>query len=61
MRILMLLDRVFPQDERVEKEIRSLMEAGHEVRIATFSIEESEFQDSSQGYIIYRKKPDLFI
>lgn len=56
MRILMLLDRVFPQDERVEKEIHSLLEAGHEVRIATYSFEEAAFLDKSQGYPIYRKK-----
>lgn len=56
MKILMLLDRVFPQDERVEKEILSLTKAGHEVRIATYTFEETEFQDKSLDYIIYRKK-----
>jgi len=56
MKILMLLESVFPQDERVEKEIVSLLEAGHEVRIATYSFAETEFEEPYSGYTIYRKK-----
>jgi len=36
MKVLMLLDHVFPPDTRVENEIKSLAEAGHEVHIACF-------------------------
>ncbi|MEN8202210.1 MAG: glycosyltransferase family 4 protein [Bacteroidota bacterium] len=56
MKILMLLERVFPEDERVEKEIASLLDAGHELRIATYSFSESEFEESFSGYTIYRKR-----
>lgn len=56
MKILMVLENVFPQDERVEKEISSLMNAGHEVRIATYSFKESVFEESYMGYTIYRKQ-----
>jgi len=52
----MLLESVFPQDERVEKEIASLLEAGHEVRIATYSFAECKFEEEYSGYTIYRKK-----
>ncbi len=37
MRILMLLDRVFPQDERVEKEIRSMLVSGKVSYISTIA------------------------
>jgi glycosyltransferase involved in cell wall biosynthesis len=56
MKILMLLERDFPQDERVEKEIVSLLEAGHEVRIATYSFSQRPFEEASQGYTIYRRQ-----
>ena len=52
----MVLEKAFPQDERVEKEIGSLLGAGHDVRIATYSFKERDFEDSSLGYTIYRKK-----
>lgn len=55
MRILMVLENAFPQDERVEKEIASLLGVGHEVRIATYAFEKSPFEETYQGYTIYRK------
>ncbi len=54
MRILMVLESVFPQDERVEKEIASLLGAGHEVRIAVYAFEQPPFEEVYQGYTIYR-------
>ena len=33
MKILMVLENQFPDDERVEKEALSLIEAGHEVHL----------------------------
>jgi len=55
MKVLMLLERNFPQDERVEKEIASLLDAGHEVRIATYSFSNVPFEEAYQGYTIYRR------
>ena len=52
----MLLEGVFPQDERVEKEIASLLAAGHEVRIATYAFQSTDFSEEYNGYTIYRKK-----
>lgn len=56
MKILMVLENVFPQDERVEKEIASLMGSGHDVRIATYSFKNTGFEERYMGYTIYRKK-----
>lgn len=56
MRILMVLENIFPQDERVEKEIASLMEEGHEIRIATYSFDPAAFSEVYQGYTIYRRR-----
>jgi glycosyltransferase involved in cell wall biosynthesis len=52
----MVLEGVFPQDERVEKEIGSLMDAGHQVRIATYAFEKTAFSSAYDGYIIYRRR-----
>lgn len=51
---MMVLESVFPQDERVEKEIASLLGAGHEVRIAVYSFENPPFEEVYHGYTIYR-------
>ena len=51
----MVLENIFPQDERVEKEIASLMEEGHEIRIATYSFDPAAFSEVYQGYTIYRR------
>ena len=52
----MVLESVFPQDERVEKEIASLTEEGHEVRIATYSFTQSSSEQLYQNYVIYRRR-----
>lgn len=52
----MVLESVFPQDERVEKEIASLTEEGHEVRIATYSFNPAPFEEMCQNYVIYRRR-----
>jgi glycosyltransferase involved in cell wall biosynthesis len=52
----MLLEGVFPQDERVEKEIASLVEAGHELRIATYAFDDTPVEETYGAYTIYRKK-----
>lgn len=61
MNILMVLEGVFPQDERVEKEIVSLREKGHDVRIATYSFISLPFSEEYEGYTIYRKRLSKFL
>lgn len=56
MKILMIIDKVFPEDERVEKEIISLLSAGHEVRVASYTFAKTDFRDDSLDYINYRRK-----
>jgi glycosyltransferase involved in cell wall biosynthesis len=55
-RILMVLDAEFPPDERVEKEIESLKQAGYEVNIAVYTFTDRPLFESFNNYIIYRKK-----
>jgi len=61
MNILMVLEGVFPQDERVEKEIASLRGKGHNVRIATYSFNPLPFKEEFEGYIIYRRRLSKFL
>jgi len=51
----MLLEHEFPQDERVEKEIQSLLDEGHELRIATYTFKNAPKKEDYKGYVIYRK------
>jgi len=51
----MILEREFPPDSRVEKEISSLMEAGHEVAIATYTFINGPGVERKYGYTIYRR------
>ena len=50
----MLLDHVFPPDTRVENEIKSLAEAGHEVHIACFHKEGNPLLEKTQYCTIHR-------
>jgi len=52
----MVLEGFFPQDERVEKEIASLLTEGHEVRIATYAFKRAHYKEEYSGYVIYRKR-----
>ena len=54
MKILMLLDHPFPPDTRVENEIKSLAEAGHEVHIACFHKEGRALMEKTSECCIYR-------
>ncbi len=54
MKILMLLDHVFPPDTRVENEIKSLAEAGHEVHIACFMKEGKPLLEKTELCTIHR-------
>ena len=54
MTILMLLERIFPSDIRVEKESRALIKAGHEVIILCPRAENQQDKDSYNGIKIFR-------
>jgi glycosyltransferase involved in cell wall biosynthesis len=55
MNILMLLEREFPFDERVEKEAISLLKAGHRVIIACLTFQNKPKNELYKGIRIVRK------
>ncbi len=56
MRILMILENTFPPDVRVEKEIKSLITAGHEIVLACSSLaSKDEIKDWNSAVVISRK------
>ncbi len=61
MNILMVLERNFPPDVRVEHEIKSLINAGHQIIIATFDQKNAPKKEDWNGAIIYRKPISEFI
>lgn len=61
MRTLMLLEHHYPPDIRVEKEIISLIEAGHQVVLACCTQSGKDGVKSDDGLIIYRKRISPFI
>ena len=60
MKVLMILDHVFPPDTRVENEIASLSAAGHEVHIACFAQNNKPFVEKTPTCTIHRKKISKF-
>lgn len=54
MNVLMILGGEFPPDERVEKEAKSLMGAGHNVTIACQTTGERELFEVHNGIKVYR-------
>lgn len=60
MRILMLLERDFPPDERVEKEIASLIKQGFFIDIATYTFSNKAPVEKHNGYTIYRRDISKF-
>lgn len=52
----MTLESEFPPDERVEKEIASLLKAGFEVCIATYTFGGRPAEERLNGFTVYRKK-----
>jgi glycosyltransferase involved in cell wall biosynthesis len=54
MKILMVLDHVFPPDVRVEKEARTLLKAGHEVSILSKGIDDQPGEEFIGGLKIMR-------
>ncbi len=54
MKILMLLDNDYPKDERVEKEAKSLVEAGHSVTILSTNFKKRSPKATIHGVKIIR-------
>lgn len=61
MKILMILDHIFPPDIRVENEIMSLSNAGNEVHIACFAKDGSQLQEKTEKCFIHRFPVSKFI
>lgn len=61
MRILMVLERDFPPDLRVENEIKSLISAGHQLTIVCYSLKEDSQVFDWHGCTVYKKKIPGFI
>jgi glycosyltransferase involved in cell wall biosynthesis len=61
MKILMVLERYFPPDDRVEKEALSLIRNGHEVHIACFSKSGEEREKLYKKIVLHKKTISLFI
>jgi glycosyltransferase involved in cell wall biosynthesis len=55
MNILMILDREFPPDIRVENEIETLSEAGHEIHLACFTRENRPEYELAENCHIHRR------
>jgi len=60
-KILMVLEAEFPSDERVEKEIESLKEAGFEVNIAVYTFIDRPLIEKYNNYKIYRKRISMLL
>ena len=57
MRVLMLLENVFPPDDRVEKEALSLINSGYEVHVACYSRSDDFIEEETyKGIYIHRQK-----
>lgn len=54
MKILMLLNEEFPPDFRVEKEAKSLIEAGHQVHLLCYTAQHKPREENHQGILVKR-------
>ena len=55
MKILMVLENQFPDDERVEKEALSLIKAGHEVHLLCATLKKERVGDENyKGIRLHR-------
>ncbi len=61
MRILMILENPFPPDVRVEKEIKSLITAGHEIVLACSSLASRDEVKDWNSAVVISKKMSSFI
>ena len=60
-KVIMILERDFPPDLRVENEISALLEKGIEVHVACYTFSKKDSVESYNGYTIHRKKISSFI
>lgn len=60
MKILIVLDHPFPPHARVENEMRSLSEAGHEVHLACFQVDKEPLKESLSYAVIHRRPISKF-
>ena len=60
-KILMILDHEFPPDIRVENEIESLVESGHEMHVACYTRKGLEEYEQLENCIVHRKPISKFI
>ncbi|MBE9511797.1 MAG: glycosyltransferase family 4 protein [Bacteroidetes bacterium] len=61
MKILMVLDREFPPDIRVENEIEALSDNGHEIHLACYTRQNRPQFEKKDKLIIHRKKISTFL
>mgnify|MGYP000503002106 CR=1 FL=1 len=60
MKILMVLDREFPPDIRVENEAGTLSKAGHQVSIACYTREGRSGQERIRDWTVFRRPISKF-
>jgi glycosyltransferase involved in cell wall biosynthesis len=61
MKILMLLENEFRRDSRVEKEVQTLFEAGHEIIVAAISHSGLPYEERRENCTVLRKTISKFI
>ncbi len=61
MKILMILERDFPADDRVEKEALSLIKAGHKVELLCYTINGKDTVETYKGIRIIKRRISRFI
>jgi len=61
MKILMVLDHEFPPDIRVENEMETLANAGHEVHLACYTMQNRPSFEEIHSVKIHRKPISLFL
>ena len=61
MKILIVLDHPFPPHARVENEMRSLTEAGHEVHLACFQVNDEPLNEKLPYCTVHRRPISKFI
>jgi len=57
----MVLDREFPPDTRVENEIEALVNAGHQVNIACYTLKNRKSEELANNFKIFRKPISKFV
>jgi glycosyltransferase involved in cell wall biosynthesis len=60
MKVLMILERDFPADDRVEKEALSLIRAGHQVDLICFTMKGCDRNEDYKGIGVFKKRISNF-